>query len=506
MSVQAGVDSKRVAKNTMVLYFRMIFQMVVYLYTSRVVIRELGLEDYGIYDVVGAAIGILVFLNNSMLNCTQRFITFAIGKGDTVYLKSVFSVSVIIHLILALLILLLGETVGLWYVENRMIIPPTRFDAALWVYHCSLLSAVFVVMSVPYNSAIVAYEKMTAFAAITILDTLLKLAAVLSLSFVTGDKLKIYAMLLLAVALIVRVVYGIYCKIAFKDLSFIWVKARVLYKEMLGFAGWSTFGNFALVCNTQGMNLLLNAFGGALLNAARGAAFQVQVAVTAFTASFQTAINPQITKSYAVGDYSAMNGLVLRSSRFSFYLLLLIALPLALEMPRVLSLWLGNVPPYAVVFTRLLLCVTLVDAVANSMMIGVSATGKIKKYHIVIGCTLLSALPLAWVAVNVTGEPAMAFMAQLFAVSLAQVIRLFFCRKLFGFSIMAFVKTVLLPISKVFVCAFVPSYIVHCYFNGSIVGFLLVVVATLLFTVLSVFLLGLAADERDFIFRKIHLR
>lgn len=358
------------------------------------VLKELGFEDYGIYDVVGAAIGILVFLNNSMLNCTQRFITFAIGKNNVDYLNSVYSVSLIIHTLLALLIFIVGETVGLWYVNNFMVIPACRVDAAIMVYHCSLLSAVVMVMSVPYNSAIVAYEKMTAFASITILDVLLKLGIVLALPLFPGDKLKNYALLMLAEAVVIRLVYGLYCNFNFKNLSFVWVKAGKLYKEMLSFAGWSTFGNFALACNVQGMNLLLNAFGGAVLNAARGAAFQVQMGVTAFTASFQTAINPQITKSCACGDLKSMNKLVLRSSRFSFFLLLIIALPLALEMPAVLNFWLSDVPPYAVAFTRLLLCVTLVDAVANSMMIGVSATGRIKYYHIVIGCTLLCALLL----------------------------------------------------------------------------------------------------------------
>lgn len=504
--MQPSVDNKRVAKNTIVLYFRMLFQMAVYLYTSRVVIRELGLVDYGIYDVVGAAIGILVFLNNSMLNCTQRFITFAIGKGDSGYLKNVYSVSLVIHFLLALLILLLGETVGLWYVENRMVIPLDRFDAALWVYHCSLISAVFVVISVPYNAAIVAYEKMSAFAAITILDTCLKLAVVLSLAFVGGDKLKVYALMLLGVAFFVRLIYSLYCRYNFKELSFVWVKAGALYKEMLGFAGWSTFGNFAYVCNIQGMNLLLNAFGGALLNAARGAAFQVQVAVTSFTASFQTAINPQITKSYAAGDYAAMNKLVLRSSRFSFFLLLLIALPLALEMPQILSVWLTNVPPYAVVFTRLLLCVTLIEAVANSMMIGVSATGKIRNYHIVIGLTLICALPLAWLLLKISGNPAMAFVAQLIMMLVAQFLRLFFCRKLFKFSILSFVKEVFIPITKVGVCAVIPSYLAHCYFGVGILPSVAVMAVAVVSVIASVALLGLTRGERDFILTKLHLK
>ena len=503
--MQANVDSKRVAKNTIVLYFRMLFQMGVFFYTSRVVMEELGMEDYGIYDVVAAAIGILVFLNNSMLNCTQRFITFAIGKNNANYLNSVFSVSLVIHVLLALFIFVVGETLGLWYVNNYMVIPACRMDAALMVYHCSLLSAVFMVMSVPYNSAIVAYEKMTAFATITILDVLLKLGIVLVLPSLPGDKLKNYALMMLVEAFVMRLTYGLYCKFNFKNLVFVWVKGKELYKEMLGFAGWSTFGNFALACNVQGMNLLLNAFGGAILNAARGAAFQVQTGVTAFTASFQTAINPQITKSYASGDLAAMNKLVLRSSRFSFFLLLLIALPLALEMPAVLDFWLADVPPYAVAFTRLLLCVTLVDAVANSMMIGVSATGKIKYYHIVIGCTLLSALPLAWVAVNVTGNPVMAFVAQLFAVCLAQVLRMVFCKKLFGFSLSAFATEVAVPALKVAVAAVLPSMVAHYCFSGTLLGSVAVVAVAVSMVVLAVIALGLEDGERRFLLKKLHI-
>ena len=503
--MQANVDSKRVAKNTIVLYFRMLFQMVVFFYTSRVVMEELGFEDYGIYDVVGAAIGILVFLNNSMLNCTQRFITFAIGKNNVDYLNSVYSVSLIIHTLLALLIFIVGETVGLWYVNNFMVIPACRVDAAIMVYHCSLLSAVVMVMSVPYNSAIVAYEKMTAFASITILDVLLKLGIVLALPLFPGDKLKNYALLMLAEAVVIRLVYGLYCNFNFKNLSFVWVKAGKLYKEMLSFAGWSTFGNFALACNVQGMNLLLNAFGGAVLNAARGAAFQVQMGVTAFTASFQTAINPQITKSCACGDLKSMNKLVLRSSRFSFFLLLIIALPLALEMPAVLNFWLSDVPPFAVAFTRLLLCVTLVDAVANSMMIGVSATGRIKYYHIVIGCTLLCALPLAWALLKVTGNPVMAFVAQLLVVLVAQVFRMFFCRNLFCFSLSAFAIEVLCPIAKVALLAIPVSYIAHCYLSGTLIGSVAVAVVAVLVVALAVLLLGLTKNERMFLFKKLHI-
>lgn len=501
-----AADNERVAKNTVVLYFRMIFQMLVYLYTSRVLMNELGVVDYGLFDVVGASVAMLTFLNNSMINCTQRFITFAIGKGDDAYLKSVCSVSLFIHIFLAIVILVLGETAGLWYVENYMIIPPSRFQAALVVFHCTLLSAVLTIITVPYNAMIVAYEKMTAFAAITIADVLLKLLLVLSLPYVGGDKLANYAFLLLAETIVVRIIYFLYCRLNFKSAKVVCNNSKKLYKEMLGFAGWSTFGNFALACNTQGLNLLLNFFGGAVLNAARGAAFQVQTAVIAFTASFQTAINPQITKRYAMGDTQGMNVLVLRSSRFSFYLLLLIALPLMLETPTILELWLKNVPAHAVAFTRLLLCVTLVEAVANPMMIAVSATGKIKYYHIFIGCTLICALPLAWVLLHFTGRPAMAFVAQLAVVVAAQVVRMFFCRRLFGFSISQFLKEVVKPLLKVTTCAVIPSYVVCRLAGSSFWATVIVVIVTLCLVVLAVMCVGLTAGERKFIYNKIHLK
>ena len=501
---QSVVDNKRVAKNAVTLYFRMLFQMAVYLYTSRVVIQVLGLSDFGIYDVVGGVVGILVFLNNSMVGCTQRFITFAIGKGDNDYLKKVYSASLSIHIGMALLVLLLGETVGLWYVENFLELPMGRHEEAMVVYHCSLLASMLMIVNVPYNATIIAYERMTAFAVITILDVLLKLSIVLALPHLFGyDLLILYAILLLIESLIMRIVYGAYCHLTFKNLYFVWVRDKALYKEMVFFAGWSTFGNFALVCNTQGLNLVLNGVGGTLLNAARGTAFQVQTAVTAFTASFQTAVNPQITKSYAAGNVDAMNQLILRSSKFSFFLLCFLAIPLGVEMETVLNLWLTDVPEYAVVFTRLLLCVSLVDAIANPMMIGAAATGRIKKYHLIIGITLFSALPLAALVSHITKRPESVFETQLFIVVLTQCIRMHLCKDLYRFSLKNFIRYVLYPILRVCPLALLVTYVAHHHLTGGFMGVFFVVAVSTIVLASLIYVLGLTKGERDFILSKI---
>lgn len=503
----ATLDNKRVAKNAVTLYFRMLFQMVVYLYTSRVVIQVLGLADYGIYDVVGGVVTIFMFLNNSMTACTQRFITFAIGRGDEDYLRKVYSVSFYIHLLLACGIIFVGETGGLWYLHHIMNIPAERFEAALWVYHSVLLSSAMMIINVPYMSVIIAHERMTAFAGITILDVLLKLGVVLLLPYIgCCDKLIAYAGLLAVETLLLRIVYALYCRWAFRHLFLVWVREGALYHEMMGFAGWSTFGNLALVGNTQGLNLILNWFGGALLNAARGAAFQVQTAIMAFTASFQTAVNPQITKSYACQDLKAMNKLILGSSKFSFFLLLFIVVPLGLELDTVLHLWLPSVPEYAVAFTRLLLCVSMVDVVANPMMIGAAATGRIKTYHIVIGSTLLFTLPLSLLLIRLTHMPEIVFVTQLFMIILAQVFRMLLCRSLYQFSVSAFMRETLWPMVKVFVLSSLLPVALHICMTDGVVKVLTVGVANAAALVVTVYLCGTTPGEKNFILSKIRRR
>ncbi len=497
-------------RNTVILYFRMIFQMAVYLYTSSLIVSSLGVVDYGIYDVVGSIVIAFMFLNNSMLTCTQRFLSYALGANDNSQLRNNFSHSVFIHFLLGVCVLVLGGIVGSWYIRNYLVIPFESIPDAIFVLYASLVSAFILIVSVPYNAAIIAYEKMDAFAIITILDVLLKLAAVLLLTLFDDNRLRIYSFFLIAVAFVVRGVYGIYCHYALKDLYVEWKFDRNKLKEMFNFIGWNTIGNFAIVCNTQGLNLLLNTVGGPILNTARGIAVQVQAATTSFISSFQTAVNPQIIKSYAQGELDDMNSLVLRSSRISFMLMMFFVTPLIIETDALLDLWQkAEVPDYTVQFTRMLLCVSVIDTVANPLMVGAAATGRIKKYQLVIGGCMLCTLPLAYIAIKSGLSPVSVFIALLFTTLLAQIARMRLCKCLFGFSAKGFMCDVLLPIVKVCLLCFVPLFAIKHYLciEGNLgIHVLLNCFFMEIWIVVVVFLFGLAKNERNFVLNKLHLK
>lgn len=489
------------------MYFRMAFQMAVFLYTSRVVLRMLGVQDYGIYDVVAGIVVMLSFLNNSLTTCTQRFITFALGRGDVAYLNKVYSVSIGIHVLMALLVLLAGETVGLWYVLKVLVFPPEMLWEIVICYQCSLLMGMLLIVSIPYNAAIIAYERMTAFAGITMMDALLKLGVASALClFADGKRLVPYALLMLCVAVVTRISYNVYCRIAFPQLRFCFFRERAIVKEMLSFAGWSTFGNASIACNTQGLNLVLNSVGGPAVNAARGVAFQVQMAVTQFVASFQMAINPQITKSYAQGEVARTRELVLRSSRLSYMMILIIAIPLFLAAPWVLDVWLDRVPDHAVNFMRLMLLTSMVDAIANPMMVAAAATGRIRRYHTCIGTILLLTLPIALVCVKWFGMPVETVFVVLLAMTvLAQCARMVLCRQLFGLGIRDFCRRVLVRVVMVSVLAVVPLLpLFRCVADvWQAVGACLL---SEVWLVAVIAVVGLLQDERMFVLKKLKLK
>ena len=500
-------NNSRLAKNTIVLYFRMAFQMVVFLYTSRVVVRMLGIQDYGIYDVVAGIVVMLSFLNNSLTTCTLRFITVALGKGGHAYLNDVYSVSISIHVLMALFVLLLGETVGLWYVLTQLVFPPEMLWPVVVCYQCSLAMGMMLIVSMPYNATIIAYEHMTAFAGITVMEVMLKLGAASALClFAEGRRLVPYALLMLCVATITRISYSVYCRRAFPQLRFRFCRDRGIVREMLSFAGWSTFGNASVACNTQGLNLVLNNVGGPAVNAARGVAFQVQMAVTQFVASFQMAINPQITKTYAQGDVRGTQQLVLRSSRLSYMMILLITIPLLLAAPWVLELWLGIVPDHAVAFMRLMLLVSMVDAIANPMMVAAAATGRIKKYHICIGTILLLTLPIALVCIKCLGLPVESVFAVLLAMTiLAQCVRMVLCRGLFGLGVTDFCRQVLVRVLLVSVLAIAPLLFLFQYVDNMWMAVGACVLSEL-WLVAVIAVLGLQHDERVFVLKKLKIK
>ena len=498
MSIQSSDNNKRIAKNTLLLYFRMLFMMAVSLYTSRVVLNTLGVEDYGIYNVVGGVVAMFGFINSSMSSATQRYITFALGKGDMNRLQTVFSTTLQIHTLIAGIIVLLGETVGLWFLYNKMQIPADRMDAAFWVLQCSIISTVVMIISVPYNADIIAHEKMSAFAYISILEVVLKLVIVYMLVVFSFDKLILYAILLLAIQLLIRFCYSIYCNRHFEETKYKYVWDKTLFKEMTGFAGWSMFGNLAGVLFGQGLNMLLNVFFGPVVNAARAVAVQVQNAVQGFVSNFQMALNPQITKTYAKGELSDMHKLMYRSARFSFFLLFFLSLPVLFETNFILTLWLKTVPENTVVFLRIMICTSLIYTLSNPLIIANQATGKVKKYQAVCGSILLLILPISYVCL-LLGCPAYSvFIVHFIMESVAQLARMIMLRPLIGIRLRNYFQHIYLKVIIVVAASVILPSLAYLKMSDDFLRFLVVGVLCVISVSASVYTLGLSANERVF--------
>lgn len=495
-------NNQRIAKNTLMLYIRMLFTMGVTLFTSRVILQTLGVEDYGVYSVVGGIITMFAFINGGMVSATQRFLTFEIGKGNLSQLKKVFSTSLQIHAIIALVIVLLGETVGLWFLYEKMVIPDGRMTAAFWVYQCSIIACVVNIMSVPYNADIIAHEKMSAFAYISVLEVSLKLLIVYALYFTPWDKLITYAFLILSVQLIIRFVYARYCSKHFEESHYHHQIDKSLFKEMFTFAGWSFWGNLAGVLYTQGLNMMLNVFFGPIVNAARGIAVQVQSAVRQFVSNFQVALNPQITKNYATGHLTQMHNLMFRSARFSFFLLFFLTLPVLLETEYLLTLWLKTVPADAVVFTRWMIGISLIYTIANPCVIANQATGKVKVYQAVVGGILLMILPISYIVLKLGAPAYSVFIVHFCVESVAQVARMYMLRKLIDLPMKAYCRHIYLPVILVVAISCILPFYINSQLPEGLNRFLIVGAISVLSVGVTVFFIGLTKDERRFFYNK----
>lgn len=508
MSTQTSDNNKRIAKNTLFLYFRMLFMMAVSLYTSRIILKALGVEDFGIYNVVGGFVTMFTYITGCMSTATQRFITFALGKKDYTELRKVFSMAVSIHIGMAILLLIVGEIVGLWLLYNKMVIPTGRMDAAFWVLQCSLLSTMVMVISIPYNALIVSHEKMSAFAYISILEVVLKLLLVVVLLFLPGDKLILYAIFLLGVQVLLQFVYSSYSRQHFEESKYHRIWDKQLFKDMSSFAGWSMFGCLAGAGQTQGLNILLNIFFGPAVNAARGVAVQVQNAINGFARNFQMSVNPQITKNYASGDIEYMNKLIYSSSKFSVYLLFMLSLPVMLEAHEILQLWLGVVPNHTVTFIRFILVISMFEALANPVICAVQATKKIRKYQIVAGSCLMLTLPVSYIFLKLGGQPEVVFATHLCVAFLTQVFRIYLTRELMYFPILPYLKKVIFPILLVCSLSFVTSLPFLYIMDECFSRLLVTVICSVLLCGVFVFTCGLTSHERltifSFIKNKIH--
>jgi O-antigen/teichoic acid export membrane protein len=492
----ASQNNQRIAKNTLMLYFRMILTMLVSLYTSRVVLNTLGVEDFGIYNVVGGFVTMFGFLNSAMASATQRFLAFEIGKGDHEQLRNVFSMSINIHFLIAFIIFILAETVGLWFVNTQLTIPSGRMGAAQWVYQFSILAMMVNMVSVPYNAMIIAHERMNVFAWVSIAEVSLKLFIVFMLQWFGFDKLKFYAVLTFCVSLIIRFIYGFYCSRQFKESRFRYFWDKSLFKTLVSYAGWNLWGNIAAVLKDQGVNVLLNMFFGPVINAARGIAYQVSSAVNQFVANFQMAMNPQIIKSYASDDLKYMHQLIFRGAKYSFFLLFTLSLPILLETEQILRLWLKIVPDYTVIFTRLVIINVLIDCISGPLMTAAQASGKIKLYQSVVGGLLILNLPISYLFLKFGFQPQVTIFVSIGISVLALMLRLLILRNLVKLKIENFFYQIILKITIVGIFAAIIPLLFSIFMDISIHRFVIVTLTSIVSSLSVIFFLGLSNDER----------
>ena len=494
---------KRIVKNTLLLYIRMILLMLISLYTSRVILNALGVVDYGIYNVVGGVVTMFSMISGSLSTAISRFLTFAIGKNDNDSLNNIFSTSVNIQFVLSFIILLIAETLGLWFLHAKMVIPESRMIAAFWVYQFSLMAFIINLISIPYNAVIIAHERMSAFAYISILEAVGKLAISMCIVISPIDKLIFYAFLVVILGLIIRITYGVYCKRNFKEAEYHLIIDKSLLKKMFRFAGWNFLGSSSMILREYGGNIIINLFCGPAVNASRAIATKVNSTVQGFITNFTMAINPQITKSYASGDYDYMLNLIFKGSRFSFYMMLFLSLPIILNADYVLSLWLGIVPEYAITFVCLILVLAMVDILSNSLITTILATGKVRTYQIVVSSIQFLNIPISYVFLWLGYSPASVIIVAIVLSNIALFIRLYMISKYIPIRIIAFIKSVYINVIVVALLSSIFPCLLKLYTNNGFTGFVFTSLCSMCCTIFMVFFVGCTKTERDFLRKKI---
>ena len=499
MQTQTSENNKRIAKNTLLLYFRMLFLMLVSLYTSRVILNALGVEDFGIYNVVGGVVAMFSVISGSLSAAISRFITYELGKGDQSKLNKIFSASVTIQLLLSLIIVVLVESVGVWFLNAKMTIPETRMTAANWVLQFSIVTFVINLISVPYNAAIIAHERMSAFAYISILEAVGRLAIAFLIVVSPIDRLIFYAILMCAVAVIVRLTYGRYCKKHFTECTYHFHWDKDILKQMFGFAGWNFIGASSAVLRDQGGNIVVNLFFGPTVNAARGIASQVNNAVTGFVSNFMTALNPQITKSYASGDHEYQMTLIFQGARLSFYMLLLLSLPILANTHYILVLWLKLVPEHAVLFVQLTLVFAMSESISNPLVTAMLATGRIRNYQIVVGGLQMMNLPISYVCLRFGCAPESVLVVAIFISQCCLAARLYMLRGMIGLSSIRYMKNVYLNVLAVALLSAIVPGLLSMYMQESFLSFIAISLVAMASTVAAEFYIGCNNKERAFV-------
>lgn len=445
MSIKIEASNHKIAKNTIFLYLRLVVVMLVNLYTTRVVLEVLGVSDYGVYNVVCGFVSMFGVLNTSLSNGVQRFYNYELGKGGEDAVVKVFNTSITIQVALSIILFIALETIGTWYLNTKMDIPLDRVEAANYIFQFSILSMMFVVLQVPYNAAIIAYERMDFYAIVSILDVSIKLIVVILLPFLNGDKLIIYGLLLSLVGLLNFILYYGYCKRNFVHLKFRRIFDWGLFKTMFTFSGWTLFDSFAYMMKGQGVNILLNAFFGAVVNAANGIATQVSFAIQSLALNLTLAFKPQLTQSYAQGEYTRTESLMFSLSKISYTLVCIISIPIIVDLHFILELWLGNnIPNYTIIFTRLSIIMMIISVLNTPITQVVHATGKMRQYHLTSGFIICCILPISWLFLKLGFPAESVFYVGIVLIVINQVACTLILERLFKYSIYKYLREVIL--------------------------------------------------------------
>lgn len=492
-----AINGKTIAKNTAVLYFRMILLMVVSLYTSRVVLAALGVDDFGIYNVVGGVVAVLGFLNGTLSTSSSRFVTVALAGGDEQNMRKTFAVVFTVNVMLLLIILLLAETVGLWFLYEKMTIPDARMNAAFWVYQFSVITVAFNITCVPFNASIIAHEKMSAFAYISLIDAFLKLGAAYCITTILADRLIFWGGALMAIQILNCLIYVFYCHKHFSECRLSLCFDRGMFKQIMGFISWSAYGSFVSVGFTQGLNIILNLFFNPAVNAARGIAVQIQGAVMQFTSNFQTAINPPLIKNTSQKDFESARKLLTVSSKFSFFLLCILGVPLIVEAHYVLQIWLGQVPDYAVQFVQIMLVIGIWGCLANPLRIVNQAEGNIKKFQLYECTILLMIVPVSYFMLKIWHIPILVFVVHLVIDNIAQVVRMKIVLPKIDMTMGTYVKNIYFRIIPVFFLSFIVPILINQFMEEGLIRFILSLVATETTMMLVIYVIGVTYSERQ---------
>lgn len=500
-------SNKKIAKNTLLLYIRMLFMMAIGLFTSRVILNALGISDMGLMSVAGSVITMFTFLNATLTSGTQRLISYAIGENNAQRLRAVFKSAMTLHLLLAIIIFFLGETLGLWYVYNKLNVEPGRFQAAMWCYQLSIISTVVGMVQLPFNSALIAHEKMNIYAYMTIFDAVFKLLAAYLIQIVCFDRLIFYSILIFAAELLSTFLYNLYCRKHFKECSFSFGYDKGIFRNMLSFSGWNTLGCLAAMGQGTGVNLIINSFCGTVVNGARGIAFQANGWVTRFVENFMVALNPQIIKSYASGDIQRMSSLVINGARFGCYLFLLLGIPLFVEIEFVLKLWLGQWPEHTVAFMRIVMIETLFKTMGTPTVTAMHATGQMKLLNITVGSILLLIVPVSYVCFRLGLSPEQVLLINIIPWIVVPFIRVFLVKKYSQgkFPVGQYLYQVVLKTTVMALLMFVPIWLFSYYMQSYTdwIRFCAIFTCSLVFSAMVIYYIGLEQKYRILLVEKL---